>query len=901
MKQCPFCAEEIQDQAVKCKHCGERLLDTRGVPLAGAGTGTGGGAGTGGYSVMDTMDLAATAGGEAMRVGRVLADRYEVLSRLGAGGMGEVWKARDRELDMIVAVKVLPPILARNPRSIEALRREAALSLRLTHPGICRLYNFHSDGETKFLVMEFIEGRTLEATLDELPDRRMSLDHLLPIARRLGSALSYVHSQKPAILHRDIKPGNIMVMPDGTAKLLDLGIAREMKDAVTRTTGADTSGTLLYMSPEQFTGEVPSPASDIYSLSASFYECLAGHPPFHQGAVSHQLLNMEPSEIPGLAPAANTALLAGLAKKPAQRPQTAEALVAAMEGHPAGGIFPMKPPPPLPARSPAIPPGMPSPVSRPPTFPSVTGPSASGQAPGSSIATSSASGQTSGWSIAGSSVSGQAPGPSIAGSSASGQTSGWSLPSPPSPPPPARPASNSTDSSPALSSSQSPLQARTDPVPTNPPDAPRPASKKSRQPTWIIAAVAIAAVLFVAAGVGVIVWLGSDQYSGDDSSHAAAADGPDHDPGTEAPVAPGDSSARSAAKSRYEQALSQYDFAYLARFATNTWPMIQSLVRAGEDPSSGPVTAVASYDQAAAMLVSAKQEADVNGQGEDIYRSLSLKSNPLKPDGERLRPFGELMKLSLGDAIPEDTVATISIGFKQLASSPAFAQVRRSLPGADPLNLPPSVGPETLERLAVAIRSGDPSDARLYGMEFQGLGGMLPAEIQALTAPGGAPPGSATWSPRNGVVVVTSWPWVGMTPQQLARISPQVRQGLAPSNKAIRIGVDATKMSPAQRMNYQTMMQELSVAAPPRRMLLEIDFTTVGTLSGELIFDDPASAAAFAGGVRQAIAQARDDDAPAPVLAFLQRLKVTAKGTSVALNGTASAGEIVELVEYSEE
>ena len=280
----------------------------------------------------DTLDSARTMAHGEIHAGMVLAGRYEILERLGSGGMGEVWKAEDAELGMSVALKLLPTVLARNEGSIEALRREAAISLRLTHPNICRIHSLHTDGHLKFLVMEYVEGKTLEAMLEGLPGRRMRWETLRPIAEQVAAALDHAHSLQPPVLHRDVKPTNIMVTPAGHAKVLDFGIAREMKDSMTRMTGKQTSGTLLYMSPEQFSGRDPSPSSDTYSLAATLYECLCGRPPFYQGSIEHQLMNMPPLPITGLAEAVNEGLIAGLAKEPADRPPTGRELVQWMSG-----------------------------------------------------------------------------------------------------------------------------------------------------------------------------------------------------------------------------------------------------------------------------------------------------------------------------------------------------------------------------------------------------------------------------------------------------------------------------------------------------------------------------------------------------------------------------------------
>jgi len=347
---CGKCGKQSTDGIRYCIHCGADMAQQTPLPPASAGTGDD-------VTIEDTAalrqemldaskpptDPGKTPGGtprsprmvpiDAVGVGRMLAERYKIVDRLGVGGMGEVFKALDGELnDLTVAIKVLPPMLAANTRSVNRLRTEAAISLKLTHPCICRLHTFRVDGNVKFLVMEHIPGQTLEEMLDATDTRRLALAKLLPIARNVAGALDFAHSQNPPILHRDIKPSNVMVTPEGLGKVLDFGIARELKDSMTRMTGKDTSGTLLYMSPEQFTGSTPSAASDIYSFAAMLYECLCGHAPFWQGSIAHQLLNQVPVRLPGMPDHVNDALQAGLAKNSADRPATAREMVHALAG-----------------------------------------------------------------------------------------------------------------------------------------------------------------------------------------------------------------------------------------------------------------------------------------------------------------------------------------------------------------------------------------------------------------------------------------------------------------------------------------------------------------------------------------------------------------------------------------
>ena len=209
--------------------------------------------------------------------------RYRLLERIGAGGMGEVWKAHDGKLDRIVAVKVLLRGAVGglgDDTGRERFRREALTLSRLSHAGIATLFDFDADGDRQFLVMEFVAGGTLEARLREGP---LPLVQIQSLGAEIADALEDAH--RHGVLHRDLKPGNIALTTDGRAKILDFGLALLLSaDAVTgRLTHAGTvMGSLAYMAPEQLAGEAEDPRTDVYALGVTLFEIATGQRPFAQ-------------------------------------------------------------------------------------------------------------------------------------------------------------------------------------------------------------------------------------------------------------------------------------------------------------------------------------------------------------------------------------------------------------------------------------------------------------------------------------------------------------------------------------------------------------------------------------------------------------------------------------------
>ena len=267
---------------------------------------------------------------------------YEVLSLIGEGGMGEVYKARDTRLDRTVALKILPHSVAADPTRRIRFEREAKAIAALTHPHICTLYDVAEHDGSMFLVMEHLSGETLA---DRLLKGRLPLDEALTVATEIADALAAAH--RHGIVHRDLKPGNVMLTKAGT-KLLDFGLAKLKKSGEPAAPFASTqmasltaegtiAGTLQYMAPEQLEGKEADPRSDIFAFGAVLYEMLTGRRAFqgdNQASIISAIMSSHPPAVSSLQPLTPPALdrLAGkcLAKDPEARWQNAADLADAL-------------------------------------------------------------------------------------------------------------------------------------------------------------------------------------------------------------------------------------------------------------------------------------------------------------------------------------------------------------------------------------------------------------------------------------------------------------------------------------------------------------------------------------------------------------------------------------------
>jgi serine/threonine-protein kinase len=255
----------------------------------------------------------------------LLAGRYRLTDRIAAGGMGEVWRGFDQLLNRQVAVKLLPSVREGDESSLARFRAEARFAASLSHPGIARVYDYGESSEFgAYLVMELVDGDPLSAILARAG--RLSADATLDIVRQAALALDAAH--QAGIVHRDIKPGNILIAAGGTAKITDFGIATAVRAAAAHLTQTGmVMGTAMYVSPEQATGAPVTASSDIYSLGVVAYECLAGRPPFTAEqplaiayAHKHDPVPPLPPDVPR---AVAELIYAMLAKTPGERPPSA--------------------------------------------------------------------------------------------------------------------------------------------------------------------------------------------------------------------------------------------------------------------------------------------------------------------------------------------------------------------------------------------------------------------------------------------------------------------------------------------------------------------------------------------------------------------------------------------------
>ena len=267
-----------------------------------------------------------------MKIGQIIKERYEIVEILGEGGMAFVYKARDKQLQRDVAIKTLKPNYVNQEKFVDRFRREAQTAANLNHPNIVQIFDWGIEDEPYF-VMEYIEGNTLTSIISG--NRTVGLNDILYIGSQVANGLKEAH--KRGLVHRDIKPGNIMITPDGKVKVTDFGIVSLQNEESDITKTGAVLGTASYISPEQAQGKPVSFESDLYSLGTVLYELIAGKPPFTGDspiATATKHLTDKPEKLSNyrkdIPKALENAILKLLEKRPSDRFKSAEDLRALM-------------------------------------------------------------------------------------------------------------------------------------------------------------------------------------------------------------------------------------------------------------------------------------------------------------------------------------------------------------------------------------------------------------------------------------------------------------------------------------------------------------------------------------------------------------------------------------------
>jgi serine/threonine protein kinase len=270
-------------------------------------------------------------------VGKSLGGRYQITRLLGQGGMSAVYRATDPNLHREVAIKVIHPQFSHNPEFVGRFEQEAAAVARLRHPNIVQVYDFNNDDELYFMVLEFVEGRTLFEILQDYSRKGEHIPYkdAIQIAMQVAEAAEYAH--KKGMIHRDIKPANVMIDPQGQAVLMDFGIAKIVGGQIHTAAGA-VIGTAKYMAPEQVRGDAPDHRTDIYSIGVVLFEMASGKPPFDADSAISLMMKHLQDPLPNLRElqpdipdSLVTIISKSLAKDPASRYQTAGDLAKALK------------------------------------------------------------------------------------------------------------------------------------------------------------------------------------------------------------------------------------------------------------------------------------------------------------------------------------------------------------------------------------------------------------------------------------------------------------------------------------------------------------------------------------------------------------------------------------------
>lgn len=330
MTACPSCKYTVFADSLKCANCGMTFDQTSGVTAVLPSRNDGDAVASGDEKA--PIHSTESADGARFAAGTVLADRYRIVTLLGRGGMGEVYKADDLRLKQIVALKFLPDAVASDGAALSRFQNEVRITRQISHPNVCRVYDIGEANGLHFLSMEYIDGEDLSLLLRRIG--RLPGDKANEIARQICAGLAAAHDNN--VLHRDLKPANIMIDGRGKARITDFGVAVVAKELLGREAA---SGTPAYMAPEQLAGNAVTQRSDIYSLGLVLYELFTGKRVYDSDNIV-DLIRLHESSTPvspsshveHIDPLVERVILRCLEKDPAKRPASAIQVAAALPG-----------------------------------------------------------------------------------------------------------------------------------------------------------------------------------------------------------------------------------------------------------------------------------------------------------------------------------------------------------------------------------------------------------------------------------------------------------------------------------------------------------------------------------------------------------------------------------------
>ncbi len=320
MDFCSKCGKEIFEDAKFCPNCGNPQQNTDETIEGNIKT-----------LRVNSAKLYGAVNLDRLPSGYVVNERYEIKEKIGQGGFAAVYRVYDRNVEIDKALKVFIEAFGNDHEAVEDLRREGKIMMNLTHERIVRIFDVHTSGSIKYIDMEYVEGKSLTEYKLSYPDRKVPEEKVLELGRKIAEGLEYAHSKR--VIHKDLKPQNILVSEDGDIKITDFGISDCIRLSMTRIASAASSGTLLYMAPEQIKGEDVGKEADIYSFGVIMYELLSGNPPFFRGAIEYQILNEQPVPLTEISEQLNEKIEKCLEKAYSNRYRDAKDLKIALENN----------------------------------------------------------------------------------------------------------------------------------------------------------------------------------------------------------------------------------------------------------------------------------------------------------------------------------------------------------------------------------------------------------------------------------------------------------------------------------------------------------------------------------------------------------------------------------------